>query len=145
MIKEFQGEYRWLSNFWPVQIKYKGRVFHNVENAFHSEKSDDSFFKDFCKLESNPKIVKKRQLDMITLRSDWGNVKVEIMEELTRIKYHNLELQQKLLDTGNQEIQEGNSWDDTFWGINLETGKGENRLGKIIMKIRDEIKKEKNA
>ncbi|MCD5390148.1 MAG: NADAR family protein [Candidatus Pacebacteria bacterium] len=140
MIKEFQGEYRWLSNFWPVQIKYKDRVFHNVENAYHSEKSDDSFYKDFCAFEADPRIVKERQLDMITLRSDWDDVKVEIMEKLTRIKYQNLELRQKLLDTGDQEIQEGNSWNDIYWGINLETGKGENILGKIIMKIRNEIK-----
>lgn len=59
MIKEFQNEYRWLSNFWPVQIKYKGRSFHNVENAYHSEKSDEYFFKNYCAHESNSRILIK--------------------------------------------------------------------------------------
>ena len=84
---------------------------------------------------------------MITLRSNWEEIKVDIMTELTRIKYQNPELQQKLIDTGDQEIQEGNNWNDVFWGVDIETGKGQNILGKIIMMIRDEIKitKNKNA
>ncbi|MCI5051211.1 MAG: DCC1-like thiol-disulfide oxidoreductase family protein [Candidatus Pacebacteria bacterium] len=139
MIKEFQGKYRWLSNFWPVQMEYKGRVFHNVENAFHSEKSDDKAFKNFCASESNPRIVKKKQREMIKLRSDWEEVKEDIMLELTRIKYQNPELQRKLFETGNQYLQEGNYWNDIFWGVNIKTGKGENRFGKILMKVREEI------
>jgi ribA/ribD-fused uncharacterized protein len=139
MIREFQGEYRWLSNFWPVEIKYKGRVFHNVENAYHSEKSHDELFKDFCASESNPRIVKENQQEMITLRSDWEEVRENIMLELTRTKYQNRELQKKLLETGNEYIQEGNSWGDVFWGVDIETGKGENRFGTIIMRIRKEL------
>lgn len=140
MIKQFQGIYRFLSNFWPVQIEYKGRVFHNVENAFHSEKSDDKNFKDFCAQESNPRIVKKQQREMIELRPDWERIKEKIMLDLTRIKFQNIELQKKLLETRNEYIQEGNTWNDTFWGVDLDSGKGKNKLGKIIMQVRDEIK-----
>ena len=139
-IKEFQGEYRWLSNFWPVEIEYKGRFFSNVENAFHSEKSNDEKFKDFCASESDPKIVKKAQREMVELREDWEEVKENIMEDLVRIKFQNLEMKEKLLNTGDMEIEEGNTWGDTFWGVDLETGEGKNRMGKIIMKIRDEVK-----
>lgn len=140
MIKEFQGKYRWLSNFWPVQIEYKGRVFHNVENAYHSEKSDDYSFKDFCASESNPRIVKKKQKEIIDLRSDWEEVKENIMLELTRIKFKNPKLKRNLLETCDKYIQEGNTWNDTFWGVNIETGEGENRFGKILMQVRNEIK-----
>ena len=43
---------------------------------------------------------------------------------------------EKLLDTGNAELQEGNNWGDRYWGVDLKTGYGENRLGRIIMKVR---------
>ena len=142
MIKEFQGEYRWLSNFWPVEIPYKGRVFHNVENAFHSEKSNNPEFKDFCARELDPRVVKEQQREMIELRSDWEEVKVGILEELTRIKFQHPELREKLLATEDEYLQEGNTWGDTFWGVDLETGEGENNFGKMLMKIREELKHE---
>ncbi len=37
---------------------------------------------------------------------------------------------------------EGNTWRDTFWGI--YEGKGENNLGKLLMKIREELRNENN-
>jgi len=40
MIKEFQGEHRWLSNFTPVNILYKGYIYSSVEHAYVSAKSD---------------------------------------------------------------------------------------------------------
>ncbi len=140
MIKGFSGKYRWLSNFWPVQIQYKGRFFHNVENAYHSEKSDDEFYKNFCAHESNPRIVKTKQRKMIDLHPDWEDVKENIMLELTRIKFQNPELRNKILETGNQYIQEGNTWNDVFWGVDLKTGKGKNIFGEMLMQVRDEIK-----
>jgi ribA/ribD-fused uncharacterized protein len=139
MIKEFQGEYRWLSNFWPCMIPYKGRVFPNVENAFHSEKNDSTEWKDYCAQEDDPRFVKKKCHEEIELRPDWEEVKEGIMLELCRIKFSQEPLRSQLLDTEDQVLQEGNSWGDTFWGVDLETGKGENRHGKILMKIREEL------
>ncbi len=40
----------------------------------------------------------------------------------------------------NSLLQEGNRWGDTFWGVDLRTGKGENKLGKILMRVRKELK-----
>lgn len=141
MIKEFQGEYRWLSNFWPVAIEYKGRVFKTVEHAYMSEKNDADIWKDFCVNEHNPKIVNKMSR-IVLLRPDWDIVKIEIMRELTQIKYQNSELRDRLLLTGDESLQEGNTWGDVFWGVDLETGKGENNFGKILMEVRTELTKE---
>ena len=44
-----------------------------------------------------------------------------------------------LLATGDAELQEGNTWNDTFWGVSSKTGKGKNTLGKILMKVRGEL------
>lgn len=142
MIKEFQGEYRWLSNMWPVCIEYKGRKFYNVENAFHSEKSNDEVFKDFCASEPEGRTVKEKQREMIEVRPDWDMVKINILLELTRLKFSQSELRKKLLATEDVYLQEGNDWGDTFWGVNLDSGEGKNHFGKILMQVRDEIKNE---
>ena len=39
-------------------------------------------------------------------------------------------------------LEEGNTWHDTFWGVDAKTGEGQNHLGKILMKIREELKEE---
>lgn len=45
----------------------------------------------------------------------------------------------KLLETGTKYIQEGNNWGDEYWGVNLTTGIGLNKLGHYIMEIRSLI------
>jgi len=70
----------------------------------------------------------------------WDNAKVEVMKEITIIKYvEHIELGNLLKSTKNKYIQEGNSWGDVFWGIDLKTGKGKNILGNILMHVRSEI------
>ncbi|QDJ96454.1 YbiA-like protein [Xanthomonas phage Xoo-sp13] len=72
----------------------------------------------------------------ITVRPDWDDVKLILMEQFTREKYaSNDTLRQKLLDTRGMLILEGNTWGDVYWGIC--NGVGQNHLGKIIMKVRD--------
>ena len=48
-------------------------------------------------------------------------------------------LRQQLLDTGDAELVEGNSWNDTFWGVSARTGKGKNWLGRLLMQVRGEM------
>ena len=139
MIKEFQKEYRWLSNFIPVEIKLLGQIFPSVEHAYQSLKSDDPDWKEYCTLESNPAQIKRESKNVI-LRKDWDIVKDDIMWECQKQKYSQEPYRQKLIDTKNEQIQEGNYWGDTYWGVDLKTGKGENRLGKMIMKIRGELR-----
>ena len=48
--------------------------------------------------------------------------------------YENKDLKKKLLSTENVILVEGNTWNDTFWGVCK--GKGKNNLGKILMNVR---------
>ncbi len=65
------------------------------------------------------------------------------MYEIVKAKFvQNTELGKKLCSTGEAPLAEGNSWHDVFWGVDEKTGKGENNLGKILMKVRDELKRE---
>jgi len=56
-------------------------------------------------------------------------------------KFKNKELRDSLISTGDIIIKEHNTWGDKFWGI--YGGEGENHLGKILMKIRKEVKESK--
>lgn len=139
VIKEFQGEYRWLSNFWPVPIQYGNNVYQSVEHAYMSAKSDDPIWKELCSSNIGPGRIKKLS-KYIVLVPNWDNIKLIVMEECCTKKFTQEPFRSKLLATGNAHIQEGNSWGDTFWGVNLRTGKGKNNLGKIIMDIRKKLK-----
>lgn len=69
----------------------------------------------------------------------WETKKLQVIESLLRLKVQDTELAAKLKETGDQQLIEGNNWNDTIWGVSLNTGKGRNHLGRILMKIRAEI------
>lgn len=137
MIKEFSGEYRWLSNFAHCPVSIDGDYYPTIENAYQASKTLDKSERRFLNFAiSNPGQAKSAGRK-VNLRSDWEEVKLSIMEDLNRQKYNNPSFKSKLLETGTEEIIEGNTWGDIFWGVC--GGVGENNLGKIIMKIRDEL------
>lgn len=136
-IKEFQGDFFFLSNFYECPVTYGQLTYTSNEAAFQAQKcTSDAEKIPFTKL--NPSEAKKlgRQVD---LRTDWNAVKVKIMEEIVRAKFtQNAALADKLLATGDAYLEEGNTWGDRIWGT--VNGSGENRLGIILMQIRAEIK-----
>ena len=68
------------------------------------------------------------------------------MEGVVRAKFtQNKELRRLLLATGDAELREGNSWRDAFWGVDLTTGRGRDELGKILTRLRDELRAEMEA
>ena len=141
MITEFQNEYRWLSNFAPVKIKLYGLEFQSVEHAYMSAKSDDVEWKKFCSNQNNKAGDVKRQSRNITLKKDWNEIKLEVMANCIKQKFNTEPYRTKLLETGTQHIQEGNRWNDKFWGVCLKTNKGENHLGRLIMDVRSALVK----
>jgi predicted NAD-dependent protein-ADP-ribosyltransferase YbiA (DUF1768 family) len=61
------------------------------------------------------------------------------MTMVVRAKFtQNRILADKLIATGDTELIEGNNWRDYFWG--MCNGKGKNNLGKILMKVREELR-----
>jgi ribA/ribD-fused uncharacterized protein len=139
IIKEFQGEFRWLSNFSPVNILYNGINYASVEHAYQSAKSDNPEWKLFCSDPANKAGKIKTKSRKIKPIDGWYYKKVSIMKELLTLKFDDPKYKKLLIDTGNCIIQEGNMWHDTFWGIDLKTGQGNNILGNLIMEIRESI------
>lgn len=134
--KEFQNEYRWLSNFAPCKIILDGVEYPSVEHAYMSAKSDDEDWKDFCSNPNNKAGDVKRQSKHIQLKRNWDSIKISVMEECVNQKFTQEPYKSKLLATGDVYLQEGNRWNDKFWGVCLKTNKGENHLGKLIMNVR---------
>ena len=82
--------------------------------------------------------IAKRKGRKVILRRDWEQIKDNIMEFCLRKKFtEHLDLQKKLLETGDAILIEGNTWNDKYWG--MCAGVGENKLGQFLMKIREEI------
>lgn len=138
----FQGENRWLSNFWSAPIIVTGFEYQNSEAAYQAAKTiniDERLqFKHMTGAQA------KKAGRRINLRSDWDFVKLEVMELVLRAKFmtHG-ELANKLRNTGSRDIIELNTWGDTYWGqVRNKQGilTGSNILGKLLMNIRDDIK-----
>jgi hypothetical protein len=139
VIDRFVGVYGFLSNFWYCNIRFEGKTYRSIEHAFQAAKTHDVAERETIRKIITPKEA-KRYGRRVKLRKDWESVKLNIMEMLVEQKFKNPELRQWLLDTGDAELIEGNSWYDTFWG--KCNGVGENHLGRILMKVRNLVQAE---
>ena len=139
MIIEFQNDYRWLSNFAPVKITLGNIEYSSVEVAFLSAKSEDIEWKAFCSDETNTPGQVKKESRLINLIDNWETIKLDVMKECLIQKFTQEPYKSQLIATDNQHIQEGNNWNDKFWGVCLKTNEGQNNLGKLIMKIRQDL------
>ena len=140
-IDSFRNEYFFLSNFYEAPVFYDGVEFRNNEAAFQAQKvahtqGEKPFIdprREFVDL--NPSEAKKLGR-RVPLRKDWESVKVGIMKEIVRAKFEqNKDLAEKLIQTGNAILEEGNGWGDRTWGT--VNGQGKNLLGKILMEVRE--------
>lgn len=105
-----------------------------------SAKSDDPEWKKTCAGDFKPGMIKKMSRSK-KLAEDWDVKKLIVMEECIRKKFTQEPFKLMLVATGNCFIQEGNHWGDTFWGIDMRYRPvdGKNHLGRLIMKIRNEL------
>jgi hypothetical protein len=147
MIDEFRNDYDFLSNYYPCKISISFKfgkqfyflTFQNSEAAFQAKKStsikEALAFTDLTAAEA------KKRGRRITLRKDWEEIKDNIMYQVVYAKFdQNLDLKKKLLDTNQEELIEGNWWNDTYWGVC--NGVGQNKLGKTLMLVRAKLAEE---
>ena len=140
-IRTFKNKNAFLSNFYPVFVYYEGMRFPSVEHAFQAAKTNDLETRKLFMIVPTAKDAKRfgRQ---VKLRKDWDEVKINVMEMLLRQKFARPALREQLLSTEDSMLIEGNNHGDTFWGVCK--GTGENYLGRLLMKIRQEIIEEES-
>ena len=138
-IRCFDGEYGFLSNFYEAPVTCGGLTYPTSEAAYQAQKTlSDEERVQFTTITPGKA---KRLGNKVTLRPDWEDVKLGLMEEIVRAKFtQHPDIAECLLATGDRELIEGNNWHDTYWGVDLDTGQGENHLGRILMQIRQELK-----
>lgn len=141
-INSFTGAYRFLSNFWPARVKLDGVEYPTSENAYQAAKTLDPELR--VQFQTCSAGQSKKAGSFLTIRPDWDQVKVSVMEGLLEQKFApGSELRAKLDKTRGNDLIEGNWWHDNFWG-DCTCGKravcdtsGANHLGSLLMKIRD--------
>ena len=139
MITQFKNQYNWLSNMYHCQITdTNGIKYNSVETAYQASKCKfDTDKRQFINI--NPYEAKKLG-KYITLIDNWDKMKIAVMYKLVLIKFtENSDLMNKLINTGTEDLIEGNTWNDKFWGVDLRTFTGDNWLGKIIMQVRQSL------
>ena len=140
MIDAFQEEHRFLSNFYKSPLLFEGETYPTVEHAFQAAKTDDAEERATIRANANP-VIAKRKGRKVTLRADWEEVKRDVMLKILRVKFADAELAAKLVETGNEELIEGNRWHDRYWGkcqCAKCGGEGLNILGEALMQVRKE-------
>jgi len=139
VIDNFSGRYCYLSNFYPCEFRYREITWPTAEHAYQAMKSHDRMTQYIFAGLKTPALAKKlgRQ---IQLRSDWKSVKDLIMYEIVSTKFRDPVLGGALLHTRDAKLVEGNTWNDRYWGVCK--GVGENKLGRILMAVREEIRNE---
>ena len=146
---------KWLSTFNKAEpFKYNDMEYPTVEHAFNAQKvaDDDPKVEEYrLALSTNisdvltPNAAKKFgkesfKEDDFTLRDDWDDVKLKIMEEIIRDYYmSNTDLIDKLIETDNKLLVHKGFGVDTFWGVD-KNDEGKNNHGNILMKLREEFK-----
>lgn len=144
VVKEFTGEYAFLSNFHTGIFVWRGDSYVTAEHAFQAAKAYhmvDATITDMRKyvdlVRDSPKPVKAKYAGRsVKINVDeWNQRRVFYMREIVHAKFSQVPgLAGKLINTGAMLLVEGNDWGDKFWG--RCNGVGFNTLGTILMEER---------
>lgn len=137
----YETEYYFFSNFSAHAVEYNGVLYPTAEHAYQGAKFEDESIREEIRQAKSPleakhianKKYKKQR------RKDWQTVKTDIMYQVLKGKLNqHTEVKEGLIRTGSAPIIE-NSPIDAFWGWGANKT-GQNEMGKIWMKLRDELK-----
>ena len=138
----YEQDFYVLSNFSAFTLLWEGEPFYTSEAAYHWEKfrsTDIATANNVRFARSAHEAFKLAEHNKHLRRSDWDDVKVDIMRDILRAKADQHEyVRRKLLATGDRELVE-DSWRDDFWGWGPNRD-GKNMLGKLWMEVRAELR-----
>lgn len=135
----FRDKYWFLSNMFetlvPLVIDGTSYNFRNAEAAFQAQKNP-SLAAQFANL--NGFEAKKLGRRIPITVPNWNNYRDIAMRNAVSAKFNNNVNLMNQLKNITEEIVEDNTWGDKYWG--RSNGIGENKLGQILMSIRDSNK-----
>jgi ribA/ribD-fused uncharacterized protein len=140
-ITKFEGEYRFLSNFWNSELYYQGITYPTLEHAYQAAKTLNQQDRERISKLETPGTAKRAGREL-TIQANWDILRVDIMRDLLLMKFTIPELRKKLIATGTAILVEGNTWHDNYWGsctcIKCKN-QGRNILGTLLMSLRSLI------
>lgn len=134
-----KADYGYMSNFYASPILLKGKAWATTEHYFQAQKFAGTKWESEVRKVKGPWNAAKmgRRTDL-PLRSDWEQVKDNVMRDAVHAKFtQHPELKEKLLATGNEYLIE-HTVKDTYWADG-GNGSGKNMLGRILMEERDKL------
>ena len=129
-------QYGCFSNFSPHGFELDGAWWPTSEHYFQSQKFAGTPHAEQIRQVKTPKDAAKMGRDRSRpLRSDWEQVKDDVMRKAVLRKFEtHADIREVLLSTGDEQIVE-NALHDYYWGCGAD-GSGKNRLGQILMEVR---------
>lgn len=137
------GEYGCFSNFSRHAITLKGKRWPTSEHYFQAQKFVGEPDEEEVRQSPKPSLAASMGRDRKRpLRRDWEGVKERVMLDALRAKFtQHDDLKAVLLGTGDAVLVEHTA-NDSYWGDGGD-GSGKNRLGHLLMQLRDELRAEK--
>lgn len=142
------------SNFQKMEIPmvYDGHTYNTVENFYQAMKTTDKAIR--ARIASVSASEAKKMGRKLTIRPDWEDIKLKVMEYALKHKFQPGTTHYSDLVAYKGEIVEDNLWHDNYWGVckcALLTQSsygvkgcrnGKNHLGVLLMALRDQLIKE---
>jgi ribA/ribD-fused uncharacterized protein len=136
------GDYGCFSNFSKHSIHLNRKRWPTTEHFFQAQKFHGTEFEDRVRLcKTAREAANMGRSRKLPLRRDWESVKDQVMLEALRAKFaQHEELKAILLGTGDARLVE-HTEKDSYWGDGGD-GSGKNRLGQLLMQVREELQAE---
>jgi ribA/ribD-fused uncharacterized protein len=145
-ITSFTDYFEFLDNKFLTPVYYEGTLYPSVTHAFHAARSTDENTKKAILNADSFKTV-GNIARRINDPEKWELRRLKVMEMLVRDKFRrSKELQEKLKATTGRELimtYNEESSGNLFWGV--VNGKGQNQLGRILSKIREDLMPSSNT
>jgi ribA/ribD-fused uncharacterized protein len=138
------ADYGCFSNFSPHLVGLKGKTSPTSEHYFQAQKFVGICDEEVRRAKSPMIVARMGRSRKRPLRKDWESVKDSITYEAVLAKFNQpADLRKTLLATGNSTIIE-HAENDAYWGDD-DDGSGKNRLGQILMRVREVLRQSKPA
>lgn len=123
-------------------ITVKGKEWPSSEHYYQAMKFEGTEHEEAVRLVKTPREAADMGRERSRpLRTDWDQVKDDVMREAIKAKFtQHTCLKSILLASGDAEIIE-HTVNDNYWA-DAGDGSGKNMLGKLLMELRDQLRKE---
>jgi N-glycosidase YbiA len=142
---ETDGPFGCFSNFSAHPVTLAGKTWPTTEHYFQAQKFAGTPHEEEVRAAKSPMVAARMGRSRARpLRHDWETVKDAVMRVAVEAKVRqHATVRDALLSTGDEGLVEASTKDE-YWGCGAD-GKGRNMLGRILMEVREQVRRETEA